>query len=92
MLSKQHIKLLISIDKHRVIRETAENKDLDYLYGQGYIELREYHSETEDFAQPYLTEKGKARLDQYRREIARFWIPTAISVAAFIVSIVALLL
>lgn len=92
MLSKQHIKLLISIDKHRVIRETAENKDLDYLYEQGYIELQEYHSETEDFAQPYLTEKGKARLDQYRREIARFWIPTAISVAAFIVSIVALLI
>lgn len=92
MLSKQHFKLLRRIEKDCVVRDAVENKDLEYLYSRGYVELMEYHSAPDHFTQAFLTEQGKARLDQYRRETARFWIPTAISIAAFIVSIVALLL
>lgn len=92
MLSKQHFKLLLRIEKDCVVREAVENKDLEYLYSRGYIELVEYHSAPDHFTQAFLTEQGKARLDQYRRETARFWIPTVISIAAFIVSIVSLLL
>jgi len=46
------------------------------------------------FAQPYLTEKGKARLHEEKRRRLEFWLPVIVSnliaVAALIISIIAL--
>lgn len=63
MLSNAHIKLLKKIKKGEIIRDERSNKDLDYLCKQGYIELTVYDKPDDYFSKPYLTEKGKARLD-----------------------------
>lgn len=94
MLSRQHIRLLKRIKKGKVIRSAKPNKDLDYLYEHGYIEILECDKPGDYFAQPYLTEKGKARLYEEKRKFIEIWLPVAISnliaFAALIISIISL--
>lgn len=95
MLHPHHIHTLKRIKKIKEIRSTKPNKDLDYLYEKGYIEMTVYDKPDDYFAQPYLTEKGKARLYEEKRKFIEVWLPVAISsllsVAALIISIIALL-
>ena len=86
MLSKQHIKILKRIKNNKLIRETKPNKDLDYLYENGYIEIIEYDKLNDYYAQPYLTEKGKAKLYSIRQNNLKFLIPLVISIIALICS------
>ena len=95
MLARSHAKLMKAIQKNKVIRISKPNKDLDYLYDQKYIEITECDKPDDYYAQPYLTEKGKARLEIEYQNKFRFWTPIIISnlfaVGALIVSIVSLL-
>lgn len=95
MLHPQHVRLLKKIKRNKVIRIGEPNKDLDYLYENGYIEMIRYDKPGDFFLQPYLTEKGKARLYEEKRKFVEIWLPVAIStllsVAALIISIIALL-
>ena len=70
------------------------NKDLDYLCEKGYVEITVYDKPDDYFAQPHLTEKGKARLYEEKRRAVEVWIPvfisTLLSIAAIIISIISL--
>ena len=94
MLSPNHIRTLKKIRKRKDIRTSKHNRDLDYLYENGYIEITVYDKPDDYFAQPYLTEKGKARLYEEKRKFIEVWLPVAISnllsVFAIIISIIAL--
>lgn len=68
MLGKENRKLLAQIEKGKVIRSCLENKDLDYLYELKLIEMTIYPEPTDPFVQPYLTDYGKAYLEEYRRQ------------------------
>ena len=95
MLGLYHIRILKRIRKNKEIRSAKPNKDLDYLYDNGYIEMTIYDKPGDYFAQPYLTEKGKARLYEEKRKFIEVWLPVAISsllsLAALVISIIALL-
>ena len=95
MLHPQHVRLLKRINKSKVIRTAKPNKDLDYLYENGYIELTVYDKPGDYFAQPLLTEKGKARLYEEKRKFVELWLPVAISnliaFSALVISVIALL-
>ena len=95
MLSYQHTKLLKKIKKNKVIRNSKPNKDLDYLCENGLIEMIECDKPNDFYAEPYITEKGKAELDEQRRWSFALWFPIAISalfsLPAFIISIMSLL-
>lgn len=95
MLSSRHIRLLKMIDKSKVIRTAKPNKDLDYLYDNGYIEITVCDKPGDYFAKPYLTEKGVARLYEQKRKFIEVWLPVAISnliaFSALVISIIALL-
>lgn len=95
MLSKNHIRLLKKISKNKVIRTDKNNKDLDYLLEKEYIKITVADKPGDYFAQPYLTEKGEARLYKERKGLTEFWVPLIISnviaTAALITSIISLL-
>lgn len=95
MLGPYHIRILKRIRKNKEIRSAKPNKDLDYLYDNGYVEMTIYDKPGDYFAQPYLTEKGKARLYEEKRKFIEVWLPVAISsllsLAALVISIIALL-
>ena len=95
MLSNKHIRALKRINKNKVIRVDKNNKDLDYLFTEGLIEIIVCDKPGDYYAQPYLTEKGKAKLDEHRRQRQEVWIPVAISnilaLVAVVISIIALL-
>ncbi len=94
MLSGRHIRLLKKIQKNTVIRTTKPNKDLDYLYKRKYIEITECDKPGDYFAQPYLTDKGEAKLYELKKKFIEIWLPVAVSnvlaLAALIISIIAL--
>ena len=87
-LSRTHIRLLTQIKKDKVIRVSKPNKDLDYLYELGYIEITQCDKPNDYYAQPYLTEKGMARLDAERRYTLEKWIPIIISLIALVKSFI----
>ncbi|MBR2474809.1 MAG: hypothetical protein IKB51_07285 [Clostridia bacterium] len=95
MLHPYHIRLLKAISKNKVIRISKPNKDLDHLLVNGYIEMTVCDNPNDYFAQPYLTEKGKARLYEEKRKFIDLWLPVTISsvlsIAALVISIIALL-
>lgn len=95
MLSYSHIRLLKRIKRNMVVQSTKPNKDLDYLLGNGYIEETICDKPNDYYAQPYLTEKGKARLYEQKRKFIEIWIPVVISnllaFSALIISIIALM-
>jgi hypothetical protein len=95
MLHPHHIRLLKRTSKNKEIRSAKPNKDLDYLYDNGYIEMTVCDKPGDYFAQPYLTEKGKARLYEEKRKFIEVWLPVAISsllsLAALVISIIALM-
>ena len=95
MLHPSHVKLLKKIENHKIVRCERNHKDLDYLYEQGYIEMTICDKPGDYFAQPYITEKGKARLYDEYRKFVEVWLPVAIStllsVAALTISIIALM-
>ena len=95
MLDPKQLKTLKKIKKNKIVRDSKPNKDLDYLYENGYIELTVYNNPKDYFAQPYITEKGKARLYEERRKFIEVWLPVGISnfiaLGALIISIIALL-
>lgn len=86
MLAPHHIRLLKNIKKRKVVRTVKINKDLDYLFENGYIEMTVYNSTDDYCAHPYLTEKGKAKLHTIRKQTAEKWIPIIISIIALIKS------
>ena len=94
MLHLSHIRTLARISKNKEVRSSKPNKDLDYLQKRGYIEVTMCDKPDDFFAQPYLTEKGKARLYEERKKFVEVWLPVAISnliaVSALIISIIAL--
>ena len=94
MSKHSHIHTLKRIAKNREIRESKPNKDLDYLYELGYIEMTVCDKPNDFYAQPYLTEKGKAFLYERKLRLIEVWVPVAISsllaIAALIISIIAL--
>lgn len=95
MSKHSYIHTLKRIAKNKEIRDSKPNKDLDYLYELGYIEMTVVDKPNDYYAQPYLTEKGKAFL--YERKLNRIevWLPVAISnliaLVALVISIIALL-
>lgn len=95
MLYPRHIRILKRAKKHKEIRTTKPNKDLDYLYEKGYIEINICDKPGDYFAQPYLTELGKARLYEEKRKLIEVWLPvaisTVISLCALIISVIALM-
>ena len=95
MLAYEHTRLLKRIKKNKIIRTTKPNKDLDYLLELGYIAITSYDKPGDYYAQPYLTEKGKAALDEFLWRKREIWIPVSISsflsLVAIIISIIALL-
>lgn len=95
MLHPNHIKTLKKIKKGKDIRSSKSNKDLDYLYSKGYVEMIVCDKPGDYYAQPYLTEKGTARLYEEKRKFIEVWFPVAISsllsVGALVISIIALL-
>ena len=95
MLGYTHIRILKRIAKNIEIRGSKPNKDLDYLYNLGLIEITEVDKPNDYYAQPYLTEKGRAFLDERKRKLIEVWVPVAISsllaIAALVISIIALL-
>ena len=86
MLAPHHTRLLKKIKKRKVIRTVKANKDLDYLYENGYIEMPVYDKPGDYYVQPYLTEKGKAKLHATKKQTAEKWIPIVISLIALIKS------
>ena len=86
MLDFTHIRTLKRIKKNKEIRGTKPNKDLDYLYENGYIEMTVVDKPNDYYAQPYLTEKGKARLYAERKRTLEKWLPIIISLIALIKS------
>lgn len=94
MLHPRHIRLLKKIKKNKVIRNKKPNKDIDYLYESGYIEVTEYDKPEDLFIQPHLTERGLARLYEEKRKFIEVWLPVTISnliaFVALIISIIAL--
>lgn len=86
MLSKYHTRLLKKIAKKKIVRTEKRHRDLDYLYSQGYIEITTVDKPDDYFAQPYLTEKGKARLKVERDNFISAKIPVAISLIALVKS------
>ncbi len=95
MLHHNHVRTLKRIKRNKEIRDRKPNKDLDYLYENGYIEMTVCDKPGDYFAQPYLTEKGKARIYEQKRKFIEVWLPVAIStllsIAALVISIIALL-
>lgn len=89
MISNSYRKLLSKIEKGKVIRESLSNKDLDYLYDLGYIEMIVYSNPNDPFVQPYLTDHGKAYLEEYRRQRRRFLYPTVIALIGVIAGFIA---
>ena len=92
MLSKEHRKLLIQIEKGKVIRSCLENKDLDYLYDLKLIEMTIYPEPTDPFVLPYLTEHGKAYLENYRTEKRRHITNIVISILIAVITTAASIL
>lgn len=94
MLHPKHFRTLKKIEKNKDIRSSKPNEDLDYFYENGYIGITKCDKPGDYFAQPYLTEKGKARLHEEKRRCLEFWLPVIVSnliaVAALIISIIAL--
>lgn len=86
MISNKHIRLLRKISKGKVVRTRKQNPDLNYLYNQGYIGITSVDKPDDYFAQPYLTEKGKARLYQEREKFVISKVPIIISIIALIKS------
>ena len=95
MLASRHVKLMLSIRKNKEIRCSKPNKDLDYLFQCGYIEITVCDKPGDFYAQPYLTEKGEAALDEFLLRKREIWIPVLISnilsIIAIVISIIALL-
>ena len=95
MLHPHHIRLLKKVKRNREVRSAKPNKDLDYLYENGYIEITVCDKPGDYYAQPYLTEKGKARLYEEKRKFKEVWLPVVISslisLAALVISIISLL-
>ena len=95
MLHPSHIRTLKKIKKNKDVRSSKSHKDLDYLYDKGYVEMIVCDKPGDYFAQPYLSEKGKARLYEEKRKFIEVWLPVAISsllsVGALVISIIALL-
>lgn len=92
MLSRQHIQTLKRIDINKEIRSSKPNKDLDYLFENGYIEMTVCDKPDDYYAQPYLTEKGKAVLDERKRRFIEIWIPVVISnLIAFVALVIAII-
>lgn len=90
MLSKEYRKLLIQIKKGKVIRTCLENKDLDYLYDLKYIEMITVPNPDDPFVQPYLTDKGKAYLEEYRKTRINNILSMGIAIVGVIAAILAL--
>lgn len=94
MLSHSHKKLLKNIQKQKVIRVQTYNKDLDYLFEQGLIEITACNKPDDYFAMPCITEKGKAELYERKQKFLEVWLPVtlsnAIALAALIISLIAL--
>lgn len=94
MLHPHHIRLLKKIGKNKEVRTAKINKDLDYLYERGYIEITVCDKPGDYYAQPYLTDKGKARLYEEKRRFREVWLPVVfsnlLSLAALVISIIAL--
>ena len=86
MLSSNHIRLLKNIAKGKEIREKKPNKDLDYLFNEGCIEITFCDKPDDYFILPYLTEKGKARLFEERKHNTEKWFPIIISLIALVKS------
>ena len=95
MLHPHHIHLLKKVKRNKEVRSAKPNKDLDYLYENGYIEITVCDKPGDYYAQPYLTEKGKARLYEEKRKFREVWLPVVISsllsLAALVISIISLL-
>lgn len=95
MSKRTHIQTLKRIAKNKEIRDSKPNKDLDYLHELGFIEMTVVDKPNDYYAQPYLTEKGKAFLYERKQKLIEIWMPVAISnliaLAALIISIIALL-
>jgi len=95
MSESTHINTLKRIAKNKEIRDSKPNKDLDYLCELGYIEMTEVDKPNDYYAQPYLTEKGKAFLYERKLKLIEVWVPVAISnliaLVALVISIIALL-
>lgn len=95
MSKHSYIYTLKRIAKNKVVRDSKPNKDLDYLYELGYIGMTEIDKPNDYYAQPYLTEKGKAFLYERKQKLIEVWVPVAISnliaIAALVISIIALL-
>lgn len=86
MLNFNHIRTLKRIKRNKEIRCERPNKDLDYLYENGYIEMTVCDKPGDYFAQPYLTEKGKAKLYDITMQTVHKWVPIAISLIALVKS------
>ncbi len=95
MLHPSHIRLLKKIKRNKIVRSHKNHKDIDYLYDKKYIEITVCDKPDDYFAQPYITEKGKARLYEEYRKFVEVWLPVAIStilsIIASVISIIALL-
>ena len=95
MLDPKHVRTLKRIQEGKVIRKSKHNPDLDYLLDLGYIEITVCDKPGDYFAQPYLTEKGLAKLYDVRRRFIEVWLPVALScllsIAAIVISIISLL-
>ena len=71
MLSNHHIDLLNTIRWGKLVRQTASNPDLDYLYQLGLITMIRCDDPQDPYVEPHLTEKGQAALDEARRNQRR---------------------
>lgn len=83
-LSKSQIKMLKKLFNESEIPYSEIKKDK-------YSSLEYYSLITVSNSKYRITEKGKSYLRHIRKENFRFWIPIIISIAALIVSVIALL-
>lgn len=88
MLNLRHIRILKKIKRNKEVRTIKRHKDLDYLYELGYIEITVVDKPDDYFAQPYITEKGKAKLYEIRTRLIEIWIPAIVANTIAIVSLI----
>lgn len=95
-LSRKQLKLLKTISKSAVIRTDKNDiKDIEYLRLEKLVEVSMVDKKDDFFYQAYITEHGKAYLDNVTQHNIEHWVPVVISnliaLAALILSIIALL-
>ncbi|MBP3936441.1 MAG: hypothetical protein IK954_02515 [Clostridia bacterium] len=97
-LSQPHKKVLKLIKSGNYAYTDRANEGMIYLQSEGLIVVNHYFIEErgEDIYIPELTQKGKAVVDTLHEHRIELWAPvvlsSALSIAAIVISVIALLI